>query len=142
MRVDVGDVILAEMLDFNKEIKVAMFVVCYHESYDDYTSNNFTAIKISSEEHCYQIKLLKEYLPFLNHDSFLNCNSVFRFREQQVIGKVGRLNAFYLNKVLQQTQNYYNKMKEQIIRVIGPNNLFEDFSNPQTRGISIEVNAE
>lgn len=131
MRVNVGDIILTKYLDFDGEVQTAMFAVCYHECYDDVTSNNFTAIKISTNEQCYQIPLLKEYLTFLNHDSFLNCNMMFRFREDQVLKIVGRLTPYYLNKMLQQTGNYFKKMEKEITDVIGPNNLFKDFSKPQ-----------
>lgn len=131
MRVNVGDIILAKYLDFGGEVETAMFVVCYHECYDIRTSTNFTAIKISSNEGCYQIPLLKEYLTFLNHDSFLNCNMMFRFREDQVIKRVGELTPYYLNKMLQQTSNYFMKMQKQITNIIGENNLFVDFSKPQ-----------
>lgn len=131
MRVNVGDVLLINYMDFEEEIKTAMFVVCYHECYDNLTSGNFTAIKISSHPMCYQVKLLQEYLPFLTHDSYLNCNQMIRFREDQVQGIVGRLTPYYLNKMLQQTQNYFCKMKNEITQVIGPNNLFKDFSKPQ-----------
>lgn len=131
MRVNVGDVILHDYLDFDGQIQTAMFVVCYHECFDTVVSGNFTAIKISTNKQCYQVHLLKEYLPFLNHDSFLNCNTMFRFREDGVQKIVGRLTPYYLNKMLQQTQNYFNKMKKEITDVIGPNNLFKDFSKPQ-----------
>lgn len=131
MRVNVGDIVLAKYLDFDLDIQTAMFVVCYHESYDVRTSSNFTAIKISSNEGCYQIPLLKEYLPFLNHDSFLNCSTMFRFREDQVLKRVGELTPYYLNKMLQQTSNYYRRMSKQITEAIGDHNMFKDFSTPQ-----------
>lgn len=131
MRVNVGDIILAKYLDFDEEVQTAMFVVCYHECGDVRTSNNFTAIKVSSNPQCYQIPLKTEYLKFLKHDSFLNCNMMFRFREDQVIKIVGRFTPYYLNKLLQQTSNYFNRMRLQITEMIGENNLFEDFSKPQ-----------
>lgn len=131
MRVNVGDVILARYMDFEGQVETAMFVVAYHECYDVPISNNFTAIKISSKSYCYQIPLLKEYLTFLDHDSYLNCNMQFRFREEQVLRIVGRLTPYYLNKLLQQTNNYYEKMKKQITETIGEHNLFVDFSKPQ-----------
>ncbi len=131
MRVNVGDIVLAVYRDFNQELKKAYFVVCYHECYDIPTSTNFTAIKISSEERGYGILLQPEYLPFLSHNSYLNCNIQFTFRESEVLKVMGHLTPYYLNKLLQQTKNYNNKMSKQITEMIGEHNLFKDFSKPQ-----------
>lgn len=118
MRVNVGDVIWAPYLDFQGEIKNAMFVVCYHECNDISTSTNFTAIKISSNPACYQILLQKQYLPFLAHDSYLNCNMQFRFREDQVVSIAGRLNSYYISKMNQQISHYYDAMSNQQLKFL------------------------
>lgn len=128
MRVNVGDVILAKYMNFDGEITLGLFTVCYHESGDNPSSSNFTAIKVCTKSGLYQIKLLKQYLPFLEHDSFLNCNMQFRFREDQVIRICGRLTPYYNNKMLQQIMSYQNTMNKQLQSLIG-NNLFVDIQN-------------
>ena len=124
MRVNVGDIVIAKYMDFDGEIQTAMFAVCYHECYDIKASSNFTGIKISSSPRCYQVLLKKDYLSFLNHDSFLNCNALFRLREDNVLGIVGRFTPYYLNKMLQQTTHYFERMKQQMIQMIGEDKLF------------------
>lgn len=119
MRVNVGDVILVKYMNFDGEITLGLFVVCYHEYSDNPISTNFTAIKVCTHSGCYQIKLLKFYLPFLDHDSFLNCNMQFRFREDQVLKICGRLTTYYNNKMLQQLLSYQKSMNEGLRKLIG-----------------------
>lgn len=126
MRVNIGDVVLIDYITFEGEKETGLFTVVYHEASDIRISTNFTAIKVSSEKYCYNVNLEKKYLPFLNHDSFLNCNQFFRFREDQVNGILGRLTPYYLNKTLQQTKNYFKKIVDGLILNIGKDNLFRD----------------
>lgn len=125
MRVNVGDVVLIDYANFAGDVVQGVFVVTYHEAMDDRSSNNFTAIKISTNEYLYQIKLEKSYLPFLEHDSYMNCNQFFRFREQQVRGILGRLTLYYMNKMMVQLQNHFNRWETGLIKVIGVGNVFQ-----------------
>lgn len=126
MRVNIGDVVLIKYRTFTDELVVGIFAVIYHETYDVVTSTNFTAIKLSTEDGCYQIKLEKKYLRFLDHDSYLNCNAQFKFREDQVLKLIGKLSPYYLNKVLQQTRNYQKKIEKQLVSSIGEDKLFRE----------------
>lgn len=131
MRVNVGDVVLCEYRNFDGEVKQGIFIVVFHDSIDKPISNNFTALKISSKPYLYQLKLERNYLPFLDRDSWVNCNNVFRFREDKVIAIIGRLTVYYKNKVLQQMINYNNRMVESMRNSIGVENLFEEVANEQ-----------
>lgn len=126
MRVNVGDLVLLEYTNFMGENVNGLFAVIYHESMDNISSSNFNAIKVSTNEYLYQVKLETEYLPFLHHDSYLNCNQVFRFRENQVINILGRLTTYYLNKTLQQINNYNKQVEDGIVRMIGVDRVFEN----------------
>lgn len=128
MRVNVGDVVLAKYMNFDGEISFGLFAICYHECYDNPVSTNFTAIKVCTRSGCYQINLLKRSLPFLEHDSFLNCNMQFRFREDQVLKICGRLTPYYCNKMLQQVMNYNSAMNKQLQDLIG-DDIFEDLKD-------------
>ena len=125
MRVNVGDVVLIKYRTFKDVLTTGLFVVIYHECYDEPTSINFTGIKIATDEYCYQVPLQAQYLTFLDHDSFLNVNAQFRFIEDQVFKIVGRLSPYYLNKLLQQQRNYNKRIESQLIDTIGEQNLFE-----------------
>ena len=123
-RVNVGDVIVLKYRTFENKEAVGIFAVVYHEAEINKLSTCFSAIKISTESCLYQIKLSKEYVPFLKHDSYLNCNTQFKFIEDQVHKIIGRLNPFYLNKIIQQTRSYQKDMEKQLIQHIGKNDLF------------------
>lgn len=126
MRVNVGDVVLCEYMDFEGEVRQGIFIIIYHDCIANPLSNNFTALKISSKPYLYQLKLEKKYLPFLDHDSWVNCNNLFRFREDKVQFIIGRLTNYYKNKVLQQTVNYHEAVVESLVQSIGAENVFED----------------
>lgn len=126
MRVNVGDIVLIKYRDFNDERVIGLFAVIYHDSLDDYNSDNFTAIKVSSNEQLYGLPLLKSYLPFLERDSYMNCNQFFRFREPSVVTIVGRLTPYYLNKALVQIKSHVIRIEKGIENIIGKENMFEN----------------
>lgn len=130
MRVNIGDVVLARFHNFDDELVTAMFVVSYHECDDVKGSTNFEGLKISTHSRGFQIPLLQSSLPFLDHDSFLNCNRAFPLREDGVLEIVGRLNTYYLNKMLQQMYNCLDRSRSQICKLIGEENMF-DINKPQ-----------
>lgn len=125
MRVNVGDIVLVKYMNFDGEITFGLFAICYHECRDKITSTNFTGIKVCTKPGCYQVNLLKQYLPFLEHDSYLNCNMQIRFREDQVIRICGHLTNYYCNKMFQQMLSYQDSMNRQLESLLG-NNIFED----------------
>ena len=125
MRVNVGDIVLIKYMNFDGEITLGLFAVNYHECKDHPISTNFSAIKVCTKPGCFQVNLLKRYLPFLEHDSFLNCNMQFRFREDQVLKICGRLTTYYLNKMLQQVVSYQCSTNRQLQDLIGAS-IFPD----------------
>lgn len=127
IKVDIGDVVLIDYVTFDKKIDTGIFVVMYHEATDIPTSNNFTAIKISSEKYCYSVPLMKKYLPFLHHNSFMNCNQQFRFLERQVKAVIGKITPYYFNKMYQQINSYIKSVSDILLVHIGQEELFEEF---------------
>ena len=125
MRINFGDVVLISYRNFNDKLTPAMFVVCYHGCEDYRGSTIFHGIKVSTEPRGFQLLLLKNLLPFLDHDSYLNCNEQHTFTEEAVIKIVGKLNPYYINKMLQQMGNCLDRSKAQGGNMIGENNLFE-----------------
>lgn len=125
MRVNVGDIVVVDYRNLEDELVPGIFVVIYHESKVRRYTNTFNAIKVSTEERCFQIKLLKEYLPMLDHDSYLNCDMQFRFREDNVKSVLGRVTQYYLNKIVQQVNNYNQEVISQVKDMIDERNLFE-----------------
>lgn len=118
MRVNVGDVILARYMDYNGVVKDGIFAVIYHECIDEITSTNFTALKVCTNERCYQVPLQTDYLPFLDHDSYINCNMQFRFCESQVLDVMGKLNSYYLHRISNQLVSYHNRVISQLEQTI------------------------
>lgn len=126
MRVNVGDVVLVKHRTLEDEEQSGLFVVIYHECEDMRTSDTFTAIKISSREGSYQIPLTTDRVQFLDHDSYINCNSIMRFREPSVYRILGTLNPYYLNKIITQTNCYFKRMHQQLIEHIPDGCLFSN----------------
>lgn len=125
MRVNVGDIVTISHPTFDGEFETSMFIVVYHEYKDIPTSNKFSAVKLSTREGGYDIVATKEYLPFLNHDSYILCSSLMKFSETQVINIIGRLNTHYLNKILGQLRRYFDGISKQMIETIGEDKLFD-----------------
>ena len=120
MRVNIGDVILVPYGTYSGEIKNAVFLVIYHEAYDgNRSSSDFTGIKISSHEYHYGILLKKDFLPFLHHDSYINCNQQHRFSEDQVIKRLGEVNKQSMFNILQQLKNYNAATQRKLNQFIG-----------------------
>ena len=99
MRVKEGQCVLLNYRTFEGVEKLGLFMVLYHETTDKQNSNHFIALKISSNEYLYGVKLEQERLPFLSKDSWINCNDVHRFREDEVLKIIGNLNSYYLRLV-------------------------------------------
>lgn len=124
MRVNVGDVVMIKHHTLDNEEQTGLFIVIYHECEDIRTSDTFTAVKISSREGSYQIPITTDRAPFLNHDSYINCNSIERFREPSVYRILGSVNPYYLNKIITQTNCYFRRMHQQLIKHIPSECLF------------------
>ena len=99
MRVNEGQCILANYRTFEGVERVGLFIVVYHEVKDHFSSNHFIAIKVSSNEYLYGVKLEQERLPFLTKDNWVNCNDLHRFREYEVLKIIGNLNSYYLRQI-------------------------------------------
>lgn len=115
MRVNVGDIVLAQYGKFDGTSTDGLFLVIYHEAYDGMAgSNNFTAIKVSSLPRSYQIPLSRFEAPFLDHDSYINCSTQFRFTENNVHRIFGQVSRSKIQKVMDQLNNYNNSIMKQL----------------------------
>lgn len=114
MRVNVGDFVLINYLDFNDEVSTGIFYVIYHECYDILGSQSFVGVKVSTKPSGFQVPINKEYLHFLNKNSYINCSSPHRFQEQQVIKILGRTNDYYLNRVIIQLNSFHKTIEKQL----------------------------
>lgn len=132
MRVNFGDIVWSYFYNFDGEKTKAMFVICYHECDDIKGSTNITGFKISSHPRGFQIPLFKRDFPFLKHEiSYLNCNRPFPLREDEITSVVGRFNPYYTNKMLQQMNMCMDRSRNQAIKIIGEDKLFE-INKPHT----------
>lgn len=129
MRVNQGDIILTRYGNFDVEEKVGLFLVLYHECHTDPTSDNFIALKISSKEGFFQVPLSCERITCLDHDSFINCDTQFKFREPDVYRIVGKMTRYYMNKILMQLTNYHNRVQSSLRKYIGEDRLFRDIKD-------------
>ena len=119
MKVDVGDVVLIEFMDYQRVKTTGLFAVFYHESYDIPTSSSFRCIKISTESRSYQVPLQARFHAFLDHDSYLNCTSQFTFLESQVIKIIGRLSPYILDRIVYQLNHLNASTVRQLRTKIG-----------------------
>lgn len=128
MRVNVGNVVLVNIRNYKDEMQAAMFVVlkCDCDVPGLETSDRFTAVKISSNSGSFQVPLDSSKLKFLEHDSFINCDSIERFTNSQVYRIVGTISSYYMNRLLSQTSNYFISIQEQMINSIPENDRLED----------------
>lgn len=130
VRVNVGDVVLAEYRNFDDDLVKAMFVVFYHECDDIPGSSNFLGIKVASNPRGFQINILKDQLNHLDKDSYINCNRIFPLREDRVYKIIGSLNVYYMNKLFIQLNNCLDRAKSQTASRYGEQNMF-DQNKPQ-----------
>lgn len=114
MRVNVGDFVLLEYKTFEGEIAKGIFYVIYHECKDIASSTAFSAVKVSSHASGYQIPISSYVFPFLKHDSFINCSSMHRFMEDEVLDIIGRGNNYCLTKVRIQLKSYFLSIRDQL----------------------------
>lgn len=122
----IGDIVEIDFMNIEGKIENGIFVIIYLESADIPNSLNFTALKVSSREYCYQVLIKKEYVPYLEHDSYINCNQMFRFHFKQVKNLLGSVSPYYLNKIIQQTGNYFKSIEDGLFISIGRDNIFSD----------------
>lgn len=126
MRVNVGDVVQLDYRDYDDTLQSNnMFVVVYHECDDYIGSDNFTAIKISTNSRSFQVPLLKTNCSFLEHDSYVNCSHPASFRETQVKKIISTLSPYYMNKINQQMGNWLDRGKYQLVKRYGEENVFD-----------------
>lgn len=118
MRVNEGQCVLVEYRTFSGESKTGLFMVVYHETTDRVLSNHFIALKISSREHLYGVELEKERLQFLSKDSWVNCNDVHRFREDEVLKIIGIVNSYYLRQINNQFRAWSYQVEQGIENTI------------------------
>lgn len=112
---EVGDIVLLPYITFRGEEKRALFLIIHHERYIDGDENlNFTGVKISSKEYKYSIALSAQYVPALDHDSFVNINQQHRFTERQIVRVLGKLNKPSLRIVLLQMKRYFDTIWQQV----------------------------
>lgn len=115
MRVNVGDFVVINYMTFSGEITKGIFYVVYHESNDvSKSSTAFSAVKVSSTSSGYQIPISSNVFKFLKHDSFINCSSMHRFMENDVLDILGRGNEYTLQRIMTQLNSYYKAIDKQL----------------------------
>lgn len=141
MRVNTGNVVLVNIINFKDEPQAAMYVVleCDCDLKGLESSDRFTAVKISSNAGLYQVPLSADRLPFLEHDSYINCDSVCRFTNDQAYRIIGTITPYYMNRLLSQTSNYFLSIQEAMVNSIPDNLRMEDIKILKGGGTYEEV---
>ena len=114
--VNIGEIVIANYLDFEGEIRQGMFLVIgmnYTGVGDRY---NLTTLKISTSARNYQVLLKSDFLKFLHYDSYVNCTDLQKISTTQVLSVAGKVNNYVMNLVKKQVKNsmrdYYTQMDD------------------------------
>lgn len=114
MRVNPGDFILLDYRNHDGEIVKGIFYVVYHESYALKNSTSFIAAKVSSHVSGFQVPIAAKVFTFLKHDSYINCSSLHRFVENEVLDIIGRGNDYCFKRVNTQMKCLFNLIDTQL----------------------------
>lgn len=115
MRVNQGDFVLVNYMNYDNEIVKGIYYIIYHESTILRNSTSFLAAKVSSHSSGFQVPLSASKLPFLKHDSYINCSSIHRFQESEVLDILGRTNDYITRNCKIQLKNLFNEIDSQLI---------------------------
>lgn len=117
IEVHVGDVIRATYYRFNGEVdKDGLFLVCSLDNYWVQDFTGFSAIKLCTKPEIYQVELTKDKFPFLDHDSYVNCNCMQRLSLDQVNEILGVVDSTALYCVMRQLANLNEDISKQLKR--------------------------
>lgn len=114
MRVNVGDIILAQYLDFNNEIKTGMFLVYFHDCDILSGSQSFNTLKVCTKPNLFQVKLDSNFFKFLTYDSYVSCTCQQRFHESQVLNILGRVTSRTMQTIETQLKQFNKEIDKQI----------------------------
>ena len=113
MSVNIGDIVRVDYCDFDDlrkaklegtkpELSTGLFLVY---SIDSHQLKSFGGLKVCSRATSFEVPLLKNKFPFLDHDSYINCICQFKFHEDLVVHRLGMVDTTVLAKVRKQLQN-------------------------------------
>ena len=114
MRVNTGDFVLLDYRNYDGEIVKGIYYIIYHESMVIKNSTSFLAVKVSSHVSGYQVPIAAKACPFLKHDSYINCSSIHRFQESEVIDILGRTNDYITRRVKTQLKSLFGEIDSQL----------------------------
>lgn len=135
-QVNVGDIITARYLDFAGNMQTGLFLVYStdKETLGNKGSSAFNTLKISSEPDSFQVLLEMKYYQFLNHDSWVNCNTNQRLHQGQVKQVLGRVSGYTLQLIKNQMKHFNQVVFDDMDKYIASNKYADNYSINPNRG--------
>ena len=142
-KVNVGDIVVAQYLDFNNEIKKGMFLVysVRYKGKDDLY--DLSVLKISTHARHFQVKLSSNVFKFLHYDSYINCVDSQIISTSQVCSVLGMVSSKLMIVIKNQLKNAMRDSYEQIDDFINSNKLNNvSYSiNPRQGALTLDGNS-
>lgn len=142
IKVNVGDIVLADYLDFSNEIKRGMFLVYSTRYKGQEDLYDLSVIKISTHSRNFQVMLKSDVLRFLHYDSYINCTDTHVISTSQVKFILGAITSNTMMIVKRQLKNAMRSSYEQIDKYIesGMSRPSSYSENPRRGGLTLDGN--
>lgn len=129
--VHVGDIIRATYYKFDGTVdENGLFLVYSLDNYWVKNFSGFSAIKLCTKPEIYQVKLLQKQFPYLDHDSYINCNCTQRLSIDQVNSILGMVDGKVLYCVGKQLDNLNKDIQTQLKnKMFYYNTIIRQFQN-------------